>query len=231
MRWSMASRCKREQRKRWDPLPDRARTSFQARKCRSTWRLTSLAALGALIASEEGWGTIPQGRRRKERTQRSSALRSRLRIPEGESPWWSGRSGDQPDLHRRCYGFTLAMAMLHHGSHFWSATSQPFSLLPKRFGVWGEKQSSPLAEGSVNIVQGLMRTFKGSTESNLRTETGPSHPPIPWIVEHAAQLKNRYMVGADGRIPTERLWGRGVQRLVCETTRRCNSSMLRRDGT
>ena len=30
---------------------------------------------------------------------------------------------------------------------------------------------------------------------------------MPWIIEHAAQLKNRYMVGADGRTPTERLRG------------------------
>ena len=80
----------------------------------------------------------------------------------------------------------------------------------------GEKQSNHLAEGSVNIVKGLIRTLKSSTESNLRTEIGPSHPLIPWIIEHAAQLKNRYMVGADGRTPTERLRGRGVQRPVYE---------------
>ena len=62
----------------------------------------------------------------------------------------------------------------------------------------GEKQSNYLAEGSVNIVKGLIRTLKSSTESNLRTEIGPSRPVMPWIIEHAAQLKNRHMVG-DGR--------------------------------
>ena len=36
----------------------------------------------------------------------------------------------------------------------------------------GEKQSNHLAEGSVNIVKGLIRTLKSSTESNLRTEIG-----------------------------------------------------------
>ena len=80
----------------------------------------------------------------------------------------------------------------------------------------GEKQSNHLAEGSVNIVKELIRTLKSSTESNLRGEIGPSHPLIPWIIEHAAQLKNRYMVGADGRTPTERLIRRGVQRPVYE---------------
>ena len=43
-----------------------------------------------------------------------------------------------------------------------------------------------------------------------------SHPLMLWITEHAAQLKNRYMVGADGKTPcllltscscqTRRLW-------------------------
>ena len=50
----------------------------------------------------------------------------------------------------------------------------------------------------------------------MRKEIGPSHPLIPWIIEHAAQLKNRYMVGADGRTLTERVRGRGVRRPVYE---------------
>ena len=68
----------------------------------------------------------------------------------------------------------------------------------------------------MNIEKGLIRTLKSSTETNVRTEIGPYHPLIPWIIEHAAQLKNRPMVGVDGRTPTERLRGRGVQRLVYE---------------
>ena len=80
----------------------------------------------------------------------------------------------------------------------------------------GGKQSNHLAGSNVNIVKGVIRTMKSSTESNLRIGIGPSHPLILWIIEHAAQPKNMYMVGADGRTPTERLRGRGVQRLVCE---------------
>ena len=94
-------------------------------------------------------------------------------------------------------------------------TSQPY-IITFEHPEEGEKQSNHLAEGGVNIVKGLIRTLKSSTESNLRTEIGPSHPLIPWIIEHAAQVKNRYMVGADGRTPTERLKGRGVQRPVYE---------------
>ena len=49
-----------------------------------------------------------------------------------------------------------------------------------------EKQSNHLAEGSVNIVKGLIRTLESSTESNLERDW-------PWIIEHTAQLKNRYI--------------------------------------
>ena len=58
-----------------------------------------------------------------------------------------------------------------------------------------EMQDNHLAEGSVDIVKGFIRTLKSSTESNLRTTIGPSHPLIPLIIEHAAQLKNRNTVG------------------------------------
>ena len=50
-------------------------------------------------------------------------------------------------------------------------------------------------------MKGLIRTLKSSTESNLVPKIGPSHPLIPWVTEHAAQLKNKYAVGADGNLP------------------------------
>ena len=57
-----------------------------------------------------------------------------------------------------------------------------------------ENQRNHLAEGSVNIGKGSSEPLKSFTESNLRTEIGPSHPLIPWIIQHATQLKNRNMV-------------------------------------
>ena len=61
-------------------------------------------------------------------------------------------------------------------------------------------------------MDGPHRTPKGRTESNLR---GAIWPSLPYsITEHAARLKNRSMVGADGRTPTEMLRGGGVQRHV-----------------
>ena len=93
----------------------------------------------------------------------------------------------------------------------------------------GEKQNNHLAEDSVNIVEGLIRTLKGSTKSNLRTEIGPSHPLIPWISEHAAQLRNRFIVGADGiRLPRtlEHGYGQKPQR-KCKTKKWTNRERSR----
>ena len=70
----------------------------------------------------------------------------------------------------------------------------------------GRKQSNHLTEGNVNIVKGLIRTLESSTESNLETEIGPSHPLIPWIIEHATQIKNRTWW-----VPTAELRQRGSE--------------------
>ena len=60
----------------------------------------------------------------------------------------------------------------------------------------GEKQSNHLAEGGVNIVKGL----KISTESNLRTEIGPSHPLIPWIIApHSSRTGTWWVPTAERR--------------------------------
>ena len=118
--------------------------------------------------------------------------------------------------------------MLHHGFRSvwrigWLAPAQQIRRLRRENSISilehpeeVEKQSNHLAEGSVNIVKGLVRTLKSSAGSNLKTEIVPSHPLIPRFKERAAQLKNRRMVGADGTTPTERLRGRGVQCLLCE---------------
>ena len=67
----------------------------------------------------------------------------------------------------------------------------------------GKKQSNHLVEGSVNIVKGLLKTLKSSTETNLRTEIGPSHPPILWI-----SLSTPHIVGrrqnSDGEAERQR---------------------------
>ena len=73
----------------------------------------------------------------------------------------------------------------HSHGHFRVIMSQPSSLLSlflklrieRSITIFdhpeeGEKQSNHLAEGSVNIVNGLITTFKSSKDSNMRTEIG-----------------------------------------------------------
>ena len=80
----------------------------------------------------------------------------------------------------------------------------------------GESQSNHYAEGGINVVKGLIRTLKLSVEERMGHELEPTHPLLPWIVEHAAQLRNRYQVGSDGKTPYERLRGRSIHRPIFE---------------
>ena len=168
----------------------RARTSPRARKCRSTWRLTPLTAPGALMASEEGGGP---------------RYHPHFAVDDGFLK--ASNPDDPPDQESNPiligaeakYGLTLAMVDCEARGGLvgflglkrppWCVTtSQPFSLLPRRIGGWGEsvvgsitifehpeereKQTNHLVEGSVNIVKDIIRTLKSSTESNVRTEIG-----------------------------------------------------------
>ena len=79
-----------------------------------------------------------------------------------------------------------------------------------------ESQSNHLAESGVNVVKGLIRTLKSNLEENLGITMAQDHPLLPWIVEHAPQLRNRFLVGSDGKTAVERLRGRAVARPMFE---------------
>ena len=54
----------------------------------------------------------------------------------------------------------------------------------------------------------MIRVHKLSFESRIKTRLACGHPLIAWLVEHCADVLNRYNIGADGRTPYQRLKGR-----------------------
>ena len=80
----------------------------------------------------------------------------------------------------------------------------------------GESQSNHYAEGYVNIVKGLVRTFIDAIECTVKTKLDSRHPLLPWIIEHAAAIRNQYQKASDGRTPIERLRGRAAKRTEYE---------------
>ena len=51
----------------------------------------------------------------------------------------------------------------------------------------------------MNVVKFLVRTLTCRAESNLESKLGASLPLVPSIGEHAAPLKNKLLVGVEGR--------------------------------
>ena len=54
----------------------------------------------------------------------------------------------------------------------------------------------------------MIRVHKLSFESRLKTKLPCAHPLMAWLVEHCADVLNRYNIGVDGRTPYQRLKGR-----------------------
>ena len=54
----------------------------------------------------------------------------------------------------------------------------------------------------------MIRVHKLSFESHLKTKLPCAHLLMAWLVEHCADVLNRYNIGADGRTPYQRLKGR-----------------------
>ena len=53
----------------------------------------------------------------------------------------------------------------------------------------------------MNIVKFQVRTLNSGSESNQESKLGASLPLVPSIGEHAAPLKNKFLVGVEGRLP------------------------------
>ena len=85
-------------------------------------------------------------------------------------------------------------------------------------------EESPVGEspslGSVNIhisiLQGQIRTLRDAVETKYRKRMHGGNPAIPWMVQHAAGILNRYRLGSDGKTAYQRVKGRKFQRDVVE---------------
>ena len=77
-----------------------------------------------------------------------------------------------------------------------------------------DSQSNGVAERAVQSVEGMVRTMKIDLEEKLGTQVPCAHPIMSWMVEHAAETLNRYLVGEDGKTAYERLRGKKSRRHV-----------------
>jgi hypothetical protein len=87
-------------------------------------------------------------------------------------------------------------------------SSRPDSRAVTSHSDVGDSKGNGLAERAVQQVEGMIRAHKLAVESRMKAMLPVNHPLLRWLVEHAADVLNRYNVGRDGRTPYQRLKGR-----------------------
>ena len=79
-----------------------------------------------------------------------------------------------------------------------------------------DPQANGVAEKAVQDYMGQVRAVKIGLESRLKEKVGSDWKAMEWITELAGELINRGQVGADGRTPYFRLYGRHSSKAVVE---------------
>ena len=80
----------------------------------------------------------------------------------------------------------------------------------------GDSAGNGIAERAVQSVEEMVRVHKLALEGRLQQRLPVRHAVFAWLVEHAADVLNRYCVGRDGRTPFHRLRGRHCESHMAE---------------
>jgi hypothetical protein len=70
-----------------------------------------------------------------------------------------------------------------------------------------DSQSNGIAERAVQSVESQVRTLLLALQKGLEVKVPVTREIVTWMVEHAADLLNKFLVGPDGRTAFERLKG------------------------
>ena len=68
-----------------------------------------------------------------------------------------------------------------------------------------DPQSNGAAERAVQEFKGELRAIKLGLEQRLEAKHDPREPVLHWMIQHAGDMVNRYLVGEDGRTAFYRL--------------------------
>ncbi len=71
-----------------------------------------------------------------------------------------------------------------------------------------DSQANGIAERAVQSVESQVRTLMLALQKRLEVKIPVTHKIVTWMVEHAADLLNKYHVGSDGRTAFERVKGK-----------------------
>ena len=84
---------------------------------------------------------------------------------------------------------------------------EPFEAVPEVSAV-GESASNGKAERAIQSFEDQLRTLKSALDSRLKTKVPVNHPVMRWLVEHSANVLNRYSLNTDGMTPYQAMHGK-----------------------
>ena len=88
-----------------------------------------------------------------------------------------------------------------------SGVFESFDAVPELSAV-GESASNGKAERAVQAFEDQLRTLKSALDSRMQRKVPVHHPLMNWLVEHTANVINRYAVTSDGCTPYQALHGK-----------------------
>ena len=88
-----------------------------------------------------------------------------------------------------------------------SGVFESFEAVPEMSAV-GESASNGKAERAVQTFEDQLRTLKSALDSRLKQKVPVNHPLMNWLVEHTANVINRYAITSDGSTPYQALHGK-----------------------
>ncbi len=68
----------------------------------------------------------------------------------------------------------------------------------------GDSQKNGFIENGCKAIEGVVRSIKFTVEEKMGQKLLAATPAFAWLVEHAADVQNKYKIGVDGKTPYER---------------------------
>ena len=80
----------------------------------------------------------------------------------------------------------------------------------------GDSRANGIIERAIQSVEKLLRVHKLALETRIDSKLPVTHTIFTWLVEHIADVLNRFAVGADGKTAVQRLKGKACEKYVLE---------------
>eukprot|EP00971_Amphidinium_carterae_P283385 5625998-Amphidinium_carterae.1 len=109
-----------------------------------------------------------------------------------------------------------AMKSLLEGLARRRAESEPASRTVIEHSPVRDSSGNGIAEAGVRGIEEMCRCIKLGLEERLKHGVSVKHKVFPWIVEHAADVLTKYVIGKDGMSAYRRLKGKNYRGVVYE---------------